>query len=471
MSVPADNRVAGFSSRGPNNGALDIIKPDVSAPGVRILAAVSPAGAGGEEFANYNGTSMASPHVAGSFALLKQAHPDWTPAIARSALMTTARNGLKQTFGDDPATPFDVGAGEILPSDAVDPGLAYDADIYSYLAFSCDNNVQLVSAGFCDTLNLAGYPSDGSDLNLPSIGIGELIGTQTITRTVTAVYNSNGSKKFKVSVDAPPGVDVSVSPSSFKLRKGESIDFEVTFSVKNNAVPGEWAFGSLTWSGGSYKVRSPIAVRPVAFVTTDEVDGVVDGAGDGSVDVPVTFGYEGAYTAVVSGLEQGFYGQDNITDLDGLHIYCVDLPAMTHFRASMFDKDTSDPGADDLDLRLFLAQTDCATFDIVQIGASGGATSEEVIDIPNAPAGGYVVVVDYYAASNGTDTDYKVWYQPVYGDNGNTTVTAPASAVLGASDTVTVEYTGLGISRYLGVIQHMDGSGELARTILDIDAE
>ena len=464
-AVSAANRIADFSSRGPNNGALDIIKPDVSAPGVAILAGTIENG-----FMSINGTSMASPHVAGAFALLKQTHPDWSAATARSAMMTTARQDLKKTFGETAADPFDIGAGEVRPSDANDPGLAYDANILDYLAFSCDNNVQLISDGFCADLNGAGYPSDGSDLNLPSIGIGDLIGEQTITRYVTAVYNNKGKKTFHVSVDAPPGIDVSVSPSTIKLAKGATTTYEVTFTVNGDATIGEWAFGSLTWADddGNYSVYSPIAVNPSAFSAPAEVDGVADGSGDGSVDVPVIFGYEGAYSATVTGLEASFYGTDNITSGDGLHIWCVDLPAMSHFRASMFDEDTSDPGADDLDLRLFLA-TDCATFDIAQIGASGGATSEEVIDIPNAPAGGYVVVVDYYTASNGTDTDYTVWYQPVFGDNGNTSVTAPASAVLGASGTVTVDYTGIAPTRNLGVLHHADGSGEIATTILDID--
>jgi hypothetical protein len=78
--------------------------------------------------------------------------------------------------------------------------------------------------------------------------------------------------------------------------------------------------------------------------------------------------------------------------------------------------------------------------------------------------------VDFYAASNGTDTDYNLWIQPVFGDDANTSITAPPGAVLGASDTVTVDYTGLGATRYLGVLHHDDGSGEIGRTILDIDA-
>jgi hypothetical protein len=202
------------------------------------------------------------------------------------------------------------------------------------------------------------------------------------------------------------------------------------------------------------------------------VDGVADGSGDGSVVVPVVFGYDGDYSANVSGIDAGFdTGPVNITGPQGnLHIWCVDLPANAHFRLATFDEDTSTPGADDIDLRLFLA-TSCDIFDIGQIGASGGATSEEVIDIANGPAGGYVGVVDYFSAANGTDTDYNLWFQVVLpGSAGNNTLTAPASATSGNSDTVTVDYTGLDPTRNLGVLHHMDGSGELARTIIDIDA-
>ena len=99
--------------------------------------------------------------------------------------MTTARQDLKKTFGEDAADAFDIGAGEIVPSDAFDPGLTYDAGIFDYLAFTCDNNVQLISDGFCADLVGAGFPTDGSDLNLPSIGIADLVAFQTISRTVT----------------------------------------------------------------------------------------------------------------------------------------------------------------------------------------------------------------------------------------------------------------------------------------------
>lgn len=483
--VSAENRIAGFSSRGPNGGAPDIIKPDVSAPGVDILAAES--GANGQLFQSISGTSMASPHVAGSFALIKQARPDWTPAQARSALMTTARQDLKKTFGDNDATPFDIGAGEIQPSDAINPGLTYDAGFFDYLAFTCDNNVQLVSDGTCADLEAAGFPSDGSELNLPSIGIAELVGAQTVTRTVTSVARGKGKKTFRASVDAPPGIDVSVSPSVLRLRRGESATYEVTISAKDDAAMEQWAFGSLTWGSGKkrghgwgwgwnahkknrYSVRSPIAVYPKAFLTAEEVDGS-GASGSGSVDVPVTFGYDGAYNANVFGLQASFAGASNVSVDVPVRAFCVNLPANTHFRAAMFDAETSVPGADDLDLEVFYLPNGCGDFTGVAFqGGSYTPTTAETVDVPDGPAGGYHVQVYYFAAANGTDSDFRIWFQPVFGDNANTTVNAPASAVLGNSDTVSVGYGGLFTgTRYLGVLQHADDHGEIARTILDID--
>ncbi|MED4202872.1 S8 family serine peptidase [Neobacillus mesonae] len=78
------DQLADFSSRGPVTGTWEI-KPDILAPGVAINSTV-PGG-----YLSLQGTSMAAPHVAGACALIKQAHPDWTPEQIKSSLMNTAK--------------------------------------------------------------------------------------------------------------------------------------------------------------------------------------------------------------------------------------------------------------------------------------------------------------------------------------------------------------------------------------------
>lgn len=147
-------QVADFSSRGPDPILPSLLKPDVIAPGVDILAAIPSVPVSFYSFSTSNytlvsdyalssGTSMATPHVAGVAALLKAAHPEWSPAAIRSALMTTAyvvdnsKSILKDQLTNLPATPLDFGAGHINPNRAMDPGLIYDLEFQDYIDFIC----------------------------------------------------------------------------------------------------------------------------------------------------------------------------------------------------------------------------------------------------------------------------------------------------------------------------------------------
>ena len=189
------NIMADFSSRGPNLGAIDIIKPDVTAPGVSILAATTPTPLPegtkqntGELFRYVSGTSMSSPHAAGALALIKQAHPDWSPAMAKSALMTTARQDVLKEDGATPADPFDFGAGHVQPGGALDPGLVYHAGLFEYAAYICAVNSNFWAPGTCDFLAGVGLDvEDPTQLNYPSIGVSRMVGTKTVYRTVTSV--------------------------------------------------------------------------------------------------------------------------------------------------------------------------------------------------------------------------------------------------------------------------------------------
>ncbi|MGD2078514.1 MAG: S8 family serine peptidase, partial [Chloroflexota bacterium] len=294
QSVEAPD-VASFSSRGPALAAnSNILKPDIMAPGVDILAAVAPPGNAGRNFDFYSGTSMSSPHIAGLAALIMQAHPDWTPMMVKSALMTTAST---MTNDDNPidGDPFGYGAGQVVPNSAADPGLVYNSSWNSWLAYLCGAS-SAVSANTCNILESLGYSSDASDLNYPSIAISQLAGSRTVERTVT---NVGPAGTYNVSVDAPAGVDVTVEPASLTLGEGESASYEVTFTSNASVVPDMWTFGSLTWSHGPHHVTSPIALYPVAIGAPAEL---LETGESGSDSFDVTFGYTGDYTAAPHGL-------------------------------------------------------------------------------------------------------------------------------------------------------------------------
>ena len=261
--IDYDPSITIFSSRGPNPSSEDLIKPDITAPGLQILAGNSPFPdldqVPGELFQAIAGTSMSSPHVAGLYALLKQAHPDWSPAAAKSALMTTANPKVRDNDRVSRADPFDTGSGHVRPgkvskpSSMFNPGIVYDAGFLDYLGF------------LCGTGALCAVPAvDPSDLNYPSIGVGALAGAQTVTRTITSV--ADRPLTWTASVEAPSGYDVVVEPSTVTLAPGAKATFTVTITNNGAGVIGEWAFGALTWNArGGYSARSPIAVKGTAL--------------------------------------------------------------------------------------------------------------------------------------------------------------------------------------------------------------
>ena len=298
------NVMAGFSSRGPFPTVPDWIKPDVTAPGVQILAGMTPepnSGVTGELFQYLQGTSMSTPHVSGIAALLIQKYPHWTPAQIKSALMTTARQNVVKEDGATAADPFDFGAGHIRPNNAIDPGLVYDAGLFDYIAASCGTDSPLASGEFCAGLESSGTSIDPANLNLPSIGMTEIFGTKTIHRTVT---NVGPAGTYRAHVTPPPGFSVQVSPQQFHIGKGQSKTFEVTISHVS-APAFEWRFGSLTFrDGNGHSVRSPIAVR--AKLIEFAPAAIEDTGAEGSASIDLAFGYNGPYTPGVHGLSEPF---------------------------------------------------------------------------------------------------------------------------------------------------------------------
>lgn len=467
IQIPRVNRITGFSSRGPFNGAADIIKPDVAAPGVNIIAGETlfpnAVATGGQFWQFLSGTSMASPHVAGVMALLKQAHPTWTAAMARSALMTSARQNLKKTWGETKADPFDIGAGFIEPRKALDPGLVYDVGFFDYVAFLCGAEAQaaIVDAALCDALVADGFSTDSSQLNLPSIGIAALVGAETLQRTVTNVGTHR--EQFRADIKAPPGVRVNVWPSNLDLNPGESATFNIEFTVRRNAVLGAWTFGSLEWQGHEHGfIRSPIAVRPVQLSAPGEIR--AEGT-SGTVNFDVAFGYTGTYQVNVNGLTAGTRRAGSLLDGAFVQQNFVVPAGTTLARFSMFDDDNG--ATNDYDIQVFRL----SPAPVALVGASGGGSSEEEVNLVNPAPGTYAVLVIDFATSPGA-TPYTLFNFNLNGANaGNTTVTAPP-AVSGTTGTVQVDWTGLTPgTRSLGILNHSDGTATIGQTELLIDTQ
>ncbi|GMI66304.1 AUXIN-INDUCED IN ROOT CULTURES 3 [Hibiscus trionum] len=267
--------MAAFSSKGPNTITPEILKPDITAPGVSVIAAFTEAAGPTNEdfdkrrvqFNSMTGTSMSCPHVSGIVGLLKTLYPNWSPAAIKSAIMTTATtwDSLNEPIlnaSNIEAGPFSYGAGHVQPNLAMDPGLVYDLATTDYLNFLCTlgYNETLISL-FSEGPYKCPKPIDLASFNYPSITIPNLAGSITVTRTVKNV-GSPGT--YRAQVRGPIGISVYVNPRKLKFEKvGEEKTFSVTLKVKNDYAVKEYVFGELIWSDNVHYVRSPIVVKAV----------------------------------------------------------------------------------------------------------------------------------------------------------------------------------------------------------------
>ncbi|CAI0395127.1 unnamed protein product [Linum tenue] len=266
--------MAAFSSRGPSSIGREVIKPDITAPGVNILAAWPPVTAPTQLktdkrrvlFNIISGTSMSCPHISGIAALLKSTHQNWSPAAIKSAMMTSAYD-LDNTA--NPATAFAFGSGHVDPERASDPGLVYDVSTEDYLNYLCslDYNATQMSAVLSGKSFECPEGSDfrPGDLNYPSFAVNFKRGgggrneTVRFRRTVTNVGTDVCS--YRVKVEEPVGVSVVVEPEVLEFgRLGEKLGYSVGFVAAAGGGDSVPAFGSVVWSAGKYSVRSPIAV-------------------------------------------------------------------------------------------------------------------------------------------------------------------------------------------------------------------
>ncbi|XP_019178154.1 PREDICTED: subtilisin-like protease SBT5.6 [Ipomoea nil] len=260
--------MAPFTSLGPSYSEPNILNPDITAPGLNILAAWSEASSPLElpedhrsfKYNIVSGTSMSCPHVSAVIALLKAIHPNWSGAAIKYAIMTTATTksvkgeAIKDAYGEV-AGPFHYGVGHIQPSKAADPGFVYDSTYTDYLLFVCSS----IGTTLDPSYKCPKKASSPSNLNYPSLSIAQLKGSMVVKRTVTNVGTANAT--YSVEVKAPAGYSIKISPTELKFMEvGEKQSFFVSVKAESVKKAGEFEFGWYKWSDGIHMVKSPIVV-------------------------------------------------------------------------------------------------------------------------------------------------------------------------------------------------------------------
>ncbi|WP_104180559.1 S8 family peptidase [Arthrobacter sp. B0490] len=439
--LPPAPQVAGFSSRGPLLATdSDLLKPDITAPGVAVLAGVSTVGSNGAQFGFLSGTSMASPHVAGLGALVLSKNPTWSPATVKSAMMTTAYP-LKTATGGVETDVLAVGAGHINPASVLSPGLVYDQSDDDYLRFIAGTGVDLGIEGL--------EPVAAKDTNVPSFALGNLTGRTEVTRTVTAV--TPGIYRATASV---PGVKVTVTPSILNFSAaGETRTFKVSF--ENQTAPfGKFAAGSLTWAGQGKKVTSPVAIRPQAVNAPAEAAFTSAGP-DGSGTFDVTSGTNSPIRMTLLGLAKA----------DSTAINLVPGGLANANNASNAVKDVTVPAGAPVAKFSVLSGDPTADFDMFLITPAGTVTqvatadASETITLEKPAPGTYRIIANLYASTGNAPTAGTIDAAVLTGTEKNATLTPnPLVLANGTKGSVTLNWTGLAAGSHVGRVTYEGSS-------------
>lgn len=264
-----DDVLASFSSRGPT--FQQSLKPDVVAPGVDILSAGYSSGIGEAKHLGYglaSGTSMAAPHVSGGVALLRQAHPEWSPRDIRSALITTAEPRVwLDTEQTQLARVLDRGGGRVDLGRAVDPGLLFDTP----------------SLSFSRLQPVAGLP--------------------TIAETVVQARNISGRRQTYTirSAQQDEYLTIAVSPPELTIGAGQIASIRVSITLAPDAPPGDYG-GMVALEGGPHPLHLPLWVR---LLPTERAEKVLILDNDGSSSLELR-NYADYYTGILSELGVSF---------------------------------------------------------------------------------------------------------------------------------------------------------------------
>lgn len=445
-------QVAGFSSRGPIQLAGgDLLKPDIAAPGVSVLAAVAPPSNSERDYDLYSGTSMAAPHIAGLAAFIQGEHPRWSPMQIKSAMMTTAKP-TRTVEGKGSADALAQGAGQVRPKRFFDPGL-----------FVLSSSVEW--RGFVSSL---GYPTgvpamDAKQINVPSLADGSVTAETSFTRTFRARYA--GTWKIRSTV---PGFTLTTDKLAVRATHRNDLE-DITFTFTRTDAPlGSYAQGAVILEGPT-KVRLPVALMPLSVDAPASVTGTGTA---GSVDVALTAGFTGDLDVTTHGMAVSDTVEDAVPAKDYV-LQCVTVEPDSSL--ARFQLDSVDDTAD-LDLFVY-ASDSCDDADIYAFaGQSATASGDESVTLRNPEAGTYLVEISGFSVGDsGADPipyRFDFWDINPAASAGDLTVDPdPVPVIANQQSSVTVSWSGLEPgAHYLGYLGYPDTTNV---TLVDVttDAE